>query len=132
MKTVLTFGTFDVFHPGHEFFLREAKKHGDRLVVIVARDKNVERIKGRAPHDDEQKRLHNVHAFEAVDDARLGYQEWSDRLRVLSDVAPDVICVGYDQRAQLPDGPWSVVRLEALEPAKYKSSLLRPRATDKK
>lgn len=128
MKTVLTFGTYDVFHPGHDFFLREAAQHGERLVVIVARDSNVERIKGRAPHDNEQTRLRNVQNHPAVTEARLGYQEWGKHLQVLEDVQPDVICLGYDQHAKLPEGPWDVHRLSAHYPEKYKSSLIRPKA----
>ncbi|MCK5249408.1 MAG: adenylyltransferase/cytidyltransferase family protein, partial [Spirochaetaceae bacterium] len=38
MKTVLVFGTFDVIHPGHQWFLRNAARHGDRLVAVVSRD----------------------------------------------------------------------------------------------
>ena len=44
-KTVLTFGTFDIFHPGHLHYLKEAKKHGNCLIVIIARDTTVQRIK---------------------------------------------------------------------------------------
>ena len=129
MKTVLVFGTFDIFHPGHEYFLREAKKHGDKLVVVVARDANVLRLKGRAPYDAETTRLQNVQSFDAVNEARLGYEDWSQHARVLEDVRPDVICLGYDQRAKLPEGPeskWIVIRVAPFEPEKYKSSLLRP------
>lgn len=127
MKTVLAFGTFDVFHKGHEYFLREAKTYGDRLVVIVARDGNVERLKGRRPYDSEDERLQHVAAFDGVDEARLGYEDWTKRAQVLLDVAPDVICLGYDQRAKLPESDkWQVVRIAAFEPEKYKSSLLRP------
>lgn len=125
MKTVLVFGTFDLFHPGHEFFLREAEKRGDRLVVIVARDKNVERIKGRFPIDNEETRLKNVASFVSVDEARLGYEDWGKHLQVLEDVEPDVICLGYDQKARIPEGKWEVVRLPAHQPETYKSSLLR-------
>lgn len=125
MITVLAFGTFDLFHKGHEFFLQEAKKHGDRLVVVVARDVNVKHLKGRAPEQNEQLRLQAVRDFSAVDDARLGYEEWGMHLQVLDDVQPDVVCLGYDQRATLPEGAWRVVRIEAFEPERYKSSLLR-------
>lgn len=125
MKTVLAFGTFDVFHPGHEFFLQEAKGHGDRLVVIVARDVNVKRIKGRLPQDTEQLRLKNVQEYESVDEARLGYEEWGRHLEVLADVSPDVICLGYDQRGKIPDGTWKVIRLPSFQPDRYKSSLMR-------
>ena len=34
-------GTFDILHPGHLHYLRDAKAMGDRLVVIVARSANV-------------------------------------------------------------------------------------------
>lgn len=128
MKTVLTFGTYDVFHPGHDFFLQAASTHGDRLIVVVARDTNVVRIKKRAPHDNENKRLKNVQAHPAVTEALLGYEEWGKHLQVLQDIQPDIICLGYDQQATLPDGPWKVVRLESYQPHKYKSSLLRPQA----
>lgn len=45
MKKVMTFGTFDVFHPGHLYYLREAKKLGNYLVTVVARDETVLNIK---------------------------------------------------------------------------------------
>jgi len=42
---VMTFGTFDRFHPGHEYYLREAKKLGDSLLTVIARDVTVIKIK---------------------------------------------------------------------------------------
>lgn len=123
-KTVLTFGTFDLLHEGHKFFLREAKQYGDRLIVIIARDKNVARIKGKYPHDDEDTRRRNVAAVDAVHEARLGYEDWAQHQSVLQDIQPDVVCLGYDQRGHIPAGSWRVVRLAAYLPEKYKSSLL--------
>ena len=40
-KTIAIFGVFDGIHDGHLFFIREAKKQGNRLVAIVARDEVV-------------------------------------------------------------------------------------------
>ncbi len=125
-KVVLAFGTYDLFHPGHEYFLREAKQLGDCLVVIVARDTNVQKIKGRAPYDLEQDRLAHVVSFPFVDEAMLGYEDFAKHLQVLEDIEPDIICLGYDQQATLPDGPWRVVRLDPYKSDQYKSSLLRP------
>lgn len=125
MKTVLAFGTFDVLHPGHEFFLRKARALGERLVVIVARDGNVERLKKITPHDSEQVRRANVQALIVVDEARLGYEVWGKHLQVLDDVQPDVIALGYDQHARLPEGPWTVVVLPAFKPNEHKSSIVR-------
>jgi FAD synthetase len=44
-RVVMTFGTFDLLHPGHLHYLSEAKKLGDYLITIVARDATVERLK---------------------------------------------------------------------------------------
>ncbi|HLC71304.1 MAG TPA: adenylyltransferase/cytidyltransferase family protein, partial [Candidatus Nanoarchaeia archaeon] len=38
MKTVMCFGTFDILHPGHLHYLQQAKKYGDYLMVVIARD----------------------------------------------------------------------------------------------
>ena len=127
-RRVLGCGTFDHFHPGHEAFLRQALTLGDELFVVVARDENVRRIKGRAPDQEENTRLEAVTAYEAVDDARLGYPG-ADFLRVVADIKPDIIALGYDQRA--PGGlaeafpGCQIVTLDAFEPDRYKSSLMR-------
>ena len=71
MRTVLTFGTFDAFHPGHEYVLAKAAALGDRLVVGVARDAHVRALKNKEPKDDEQARLDRILAHPLVSDARL-------------------------------------------------------------
>ncbi len=38
---VMCFGTFDIFHPGHEYYLREAEKYAHRMTVVIARDHRV-------------------------------------------------------------------------------------------
>lgn len=125
-KTVLTFGTFDKFHPGHEYFLTEAKKHGNYLIVVIARDTNVETIKGKKPTQLEQQRLAQVQAFAPVDLAMLGQTDFSKRFQVIQQTQPDLICLGYDQapaesfiQFNIP-----VIRLSAYHPEKYKSSLI--------
>ncbi len=42
---VMTFGTFDIFHPGHVFYLSEAQKFADTMTVVIARDARVLRVK---------------------------------------------------------------------------------------
>jgi len=38
MKTVMCLGKFDVLHTGHLYHLKEAKKYGDYLVVVITAD----------------------------------------------------------------------------------------------
>lgn len=128
-KTVLAFGTYDLLHPGHEFVLSRAAELGDKLVVVVARDANVEQIKGFRPEHSEEERRAAVESLPYVTEARLGYEEWGRHLDVLEDVQPDVIVLGYDQKGSIPEGPWEVVRMEAHKPEQYKSSLLRNKKT---
>ncbi len=123
---VMIFGTFDKFHPGHEFVLNEARKRGD-VTVIVARDANVQKIKGKTPRYDERVRVAAIKtAFPDVQ-VRLGDEE-GDFLAPVRKFQPDLIVLGYDQ--QLPPGvvesdlPCKTERLGAHEPQKYKSSLL--------
>jgi len=58
MKTVLVGGCFDLIHIGHIYFLEEAKKLGDRLVVLLESDETIRRIKGehRPIHTQRQRR----------------------------------------------------------------------------
>jgi FAD synthetase len=99
MTTVLTSGAFDLLHYGHLRLLEEAKKLGgpdSRLVVIVARDETVNRLKGRRPVIPEDQRRAVVEALKTVDEALLGYED-IDMTSVIARVKPDVIAVGYDQ-----------------------------------
>jgi glycerol-3-phosphate cytidylyltransferase len=66
-KTVITFGTFDVFHVGHLRVIERAASLGDRLVVGVSADALNERKKGRAPVFSQEERLEIVAALKPVD-----------------------------------------------------------------
>jgi len=45
-KIVLTGGCFDLLHYGHISFLKEAKKLGNYLIVLLESDENVKILKG--------------------------------------------------------------------------------------
>ena len=99
MKTVLTSGAFDLIHYGHIRLLEEAKRLGGsdaRLVVIVARDETIRRLKGRLPVIPEDQRRAVVESLRVVDEALLGYEDL-DMATVIDLVQPDIIAVGYDQ-----------------------------------
>ena len=98
-KLVLASGTFDLLHYGHVHYLKNSKKAGGqnaRLIVIVARDKTVVKLKGVRPVFPEEQRRALVESLKIVDEAILGYEDL-DMLRVIEKVKPDVIALGYDE-----------------------------------
>ncbi len=66
-NTVLTFGTFDVFHVGHLRILERARGLGDRLIVGVSTDRLNIFKKGRPPVFSERERVDIIKALRCVD-----------------------------------------------------------------
>ncbi len=132
MKTVLAFGTFDILHPGHISYLSQAKALGERLVVVVATDRNVQKIKGTPPVNGQEQRKELVEALRIVDEAMVGFED--DMMKSVERAKPDVVALGYDQvhdeqklrktfdargiRAR-------IVRLAAYRPELYKSTKIK-------
>lgn len=92
---VLTTGVFDLLHPGHLHMLEEAARLGDELVVVIARDESAEREKHR-PIVPEEHRRRMVEALKPVSRAVLGHR--GDYYRIVEELRPDVIALGYDQK----------------------------------
>jgi len=93
MRRVVAQGTFDLLHPGHLHYLREAKSLGDRLDVIVARGRNVTHKSEPVVPDSQRREM--VAALDPVDDARLGHER--DFFVPIREIDPDVIVLGHDQ-----------------------------------
>jgi len=87
-------GVFDLIHLGHIHYLMEAKKLGDELVVVVARDATARALK-HEPITNENMRRELVANLKPVDKAVLGYE--GDRYRTVEELKPDIIALGYDQ-----------------------------------
>lgn len=129
---VLAFGTFDIFHKGHESFLRQAKRFGKKLIVVAARDKTVEEVKGRLPKNTELARLEKIKKSGLADLVILG--NLRNKYTVIEKIKPDVICLGYDQKAFVDklDGflfekgmkNVKIKRLKSYKPEIFKSSKL--------
>ncbi|MEM0165889.1 MAG: adenylyltransferase/cytidyltransferase family protein [Thermoplasmata archaeon] len=94
MVRVMASGVFDILHPGHIFFLEEAKKLGNELVVVVARDSTARKLKHQ-PIMNEDVRLKMVTALKPVDIAILGHED--DIFKTVEEIKPDIIVLGYDQ-----------------------------------
>ena len=135
MYKVMCMGSFDILHPGHLDYFRQAKEQGDYLVVVVARDSSIAQEKGKSPLNGEKERLQKVSEQPIVDKAVLGNE--GDRLKIVEQEKPDVICLGYDQKVD-EEGLKQVlakrgltpkiVRAKAYFPEKYKSSILHAAA----
>lgn len=95
MRVVAT-GVFDIIHSGHAHFFNAAKEHGDELVVIVANDDTVRKMKGE-PILSAEMRAEVVSHMKPVDRAVIG--RTGDMLDIIvEEIKPDVIALGYDQR----------------------------------
>lgn len=121
---VMAFGCFDVLHEGHKHYLREAKKLGGNLIVVVARDANA----GRKLLYSEEERRKTIEELTFVDVAVLGDEKKT--YAVLKKFKPKTIVLGYDQktseekiRENAPNA--KIIRLKAFHPEKYKSSIIK-------
>lgn len=94
MVKVMATGVFDLIHLGHVYYLQEAKNLGDVLVVVVARDSTVKRMK-HEPITPEAVRRELVASLKPVDEAVLGVE--GDIFETVKKVRPDIIALGYDQ-----------------------------------
>lgn len=95
MTRVMATGVFDIIHTGHLHFLKEAKKLGDELYVVVARDSTATRM-GKEPVMDENSRFAIVSELRVVDRAILGRE--GDIYQTVKEVQPDIIVLGHDQK----------------------------------
>jgi len=95
LKIVLAGGVFDIIHPGHIHTLNEAKKLGDFLVVVIATDKTVLKMKKRKPLHNAQARQELVSSLSMVDLCIIGDEE--DIFKTVDLIKPQIIALGYDQ-----------------------------------
>src|SRR6266404_3749163 len=132
MKKVLVFGTFDGVHEGHRALFRQAKLHGDYLIVAVAHDHIVETLKKHSPQRDLGSRIDALIAENIAEEVIAGDVELGT-YEIVKEHMPSVIALGYDQhelasdlRGHMYEFNWDVevVMLKPHEPEKYHSGLL--------
>jgi glycerol-3-phosphate cytidylyltransferase len=95
MKTVVTFGTFDLFHIGHLNILRRASELGDKLIVGVSSDALNFSKKSRFPYYKESDRMEIVRSIVYVSDVFL---EESLELKgeYIQKYSADILVMGSD------------------------------------
>ena len=99
----MAFGTFDGLHPGHINFFKQARKLSKNpcLIVSIARDKNVKKIKSVSPDLNERKRFLLVKKCVLVDRVVLGGS--NNYINHIVKERPSIIALGYDQEFYVKD-----------------------------
>lgn len=121
-RVALTGGAFDILHMGHLHTLQRARELADVLVVAVATDETIERIKGKKPVHSAHYRAKMVSALKPVDLAIVGGKRRED---MLLRVQPDLVVFGPDQKRFVAGNGYRIVRLKNLlsdERGLYKTS----------
>ncbi len=105
---VFTNGVFDLLHPGHVRYLREARALGDALIVAVNSDRSVRANKGPGrPINPEYERAELLLALDCVDAAVIFDEETPHA--IVSAIKPDVLVKGADW------GPDDIVGRDVVE-----------------
>jgi D-glycero-beta-D-manno-heptose 1-phosphate adenylyltransferase len=94
-KVVFTNGVFDLLHPGHVRYLREARALGGALIVAVNADASVRANKGpQRPINPERERAEVLLALGSVDAAVIFREETPHA--IVSRIQPDILVKGAD------------------------------------
>lgn len=94
-RVVAISGSMDLLHEGHVFALTEAKKQGDKLVVLLNSDVSVKLYKGpNRPIISEDERAYMISSLACVDYVLL-FDEINPK-KILSKVRPEVYCVSSE------------------------------------
>ncbi|PIN98316.1 MAG: FAD synthase [Candidatus Diapherotrites archaeon CG10_big_fil_rev_8_21_14_0_10_31_34] len=132
VKKVMAFGTFDGIHPGHIYYLEQAKKFGE-LTVVIARDETVKKVKGRKTLFKEKERKKMIESLKAVDKTVFGAKKES-KFEILKKFKPEIIVLGYDQKPSKKELEKElkkmnlkaeIKRVKALNSKRFKSSKLK-------
>ncbi|MGD0167866.1 MAG: glycerol-3-phosphate cytidylyltransferase [Gaiellaceae bacterium] len=93
-KTVLTYGTFDLFHVGHLRLLDRSKALGDRLVVAVSTDE-FNAVKGKTTIVPYDQRAEIVRSLKCVD-LVIPETSWEQKVVDIREHHVDIFVMGED------------------------------------
>lgn len=96
-KVVVVSGYFNPVHKGHISMFKEAKKFGNKLIVIINSDKQVE-MKGSRKFMDEDERKYIVESFGCVDQAIISIDDDKTQCKTLAMLKPHIFANGGDRR----------------------------------
>ena len=99
MKTVITYGTFDLFHVGHLNLLRRAKELGDYLIVAVSSDRFNWEEKQKKCEIPDKDRMAMVEAIKYVDKV-IPEDSWEQKIEDVKKYNVDVFVMGDDWKGK--------------------------------
>lgn len=99
MRTVMTYGTYDIFHYGHVRLLERARALGDRLVVVLSTDEYIEESKGQKPFFNYTERKTVLESLKCVDKVVVG-RNFHDREKYIDEFDVDIFTIGDDWRGK--------------------------------
>ena len=99
MKTVITYGTFDLFHIGHLNLLRRAKDLGDYLIVAVRTDRFNWVEKHKKCQIPDKDRMAIVEAIKYVDKV-IPEDSWDQKIKDVQKYDVDVFVMGDDWKGK--------------------------------
>lgn len=94
MKTVLTYGTFDLFHIGHLNILKRARELGDKLIVAVSTDE-FNATKGKTTLMPFEHRVELVRSVRYVDEV-IAEHQWDQKIADVQQHHVDIFVMGSD------------------------------------
>lgn len=93
-KTVITYGTFDLFHIGHLKLLQRIKNLGDRLIVAVSTDE-FNTLKGKKtiiPYEQRAEIVANIKCVDLV----IPENNWEQKIEDIKKYNVDIFTMGND------------------------------------
>ncbi len=93
-KTVITYGTFDLFHIGHLKLLQRLKQLGDKLIVAVSTDEfNAGKDKKTIiPYDQRSEIVSNIKCVDVV----IPEHSWEQKIGDVKKYNVDIFGIGND------------------------------------
>jgi len=101
MKTVITYGTFDLFHVGHVRLLRRLRELGDRLVVGCSTDE-FNKLKGKKSIMPYDQRVEILQACRYVDHV-FPENNWDQKREDILREKADIFAMGDDWLGKFDD-----------------------------
>lgn len=105
--TVMIAGTFDLLHPSHVSILRNTRKLGDRLVVMLSTDEfnSIKDKKAIMSYEERYFMLKNLECVDII----VPEQSWEDKLKYIDKFDVDKFVMGSDWVGEFDDLPCEVV-----------------------